>query len=101
MNLSGNPEFADVERKFLMHVIDFMVLAKGVRIEAHDMVPKVKAGLEKKDPKYLDGFDIAYPLDSMTEYNRIKDAGLDENYNEFCIGREMKACYGAYWIPRK
>ena len=101
VNLSGNPEFADVERKFLMHAIDFMVLAKGVRIEAHDMVPKVKAGLEKKDPKYLDHFDIAYPLDSMTEYNRIKDAGLDENYNEFCKDREMKACYGAYWIPRK
>ncbi|NLM78435.1 MAG: sulfatase, partial [Ruminococcaceae bacterium] len=97
-NIGGKPEYADVERKFLMHVIDFMVLAKGVRIEAHDLVPDVKKGIEKKDPKFLDNIDIAYPLASMAEVERLKQAGLPWDYNEFCRTRKIKAHYGVYFM---
>ena len=58
VNVSGKPEFAALERKFLMDVIDFMCLAKGVRLEAHDVVPEIRRGLENKHPKFLDHFDI-------------------------------------------
>lgn len=100
-NVTGRPEYAQVERRFLMHAIDFMILAKGVRIECHDLVPGVKAGIEKKDPKFLDDFDIAYPLATMTEYNRLKEAGLDADYNEFCKTREIKAHYGVYFMNKR
>lgn len=96
-DVSGRPEYAALERKFLMDVIDFMCLAKGVRLEAHDVVPEIKAGLEKKHPKFLDDFDLAFPLNSWTEVERVKEAGLDHTYNEFCRGRHFAASYGVYF----
>jgi hypothetical protein len=78
------PYLKDIERKFLMHVIDMMVLAKGVRLEAHDLVPEIREGLEKKHPKFMDNFDIAYPIASMRDIERIREAGLDADYQEFC-----------------
>ncbi len=100
-NLSGRPEYAEVERKFLMDAVDFMCLSKGIRIEAHDLVPKAKAGLEEKHPKFWDDFDIAYPLGSWGLVKRVKEAGLDYNYNEFCRDREIVADYGVYFHKEK
>ncbi len=97
VNVSGKPEFAALERKFLMDVIDFMCLAKGVRLEAHDVVPEIRRGLENKHPKFLDHFDIAFPLNSWEEVKRVKEAGLDHTYNEFCRDREIMAHYGVYF----
>ena len=101
VDISGRPEYANLERKFLMDVIDFMCLAKGVRLEAHDVVPEVKEGLEKKHPKFLDDFDIAFPLNSWKEVERVKAAGLDHNYNEFCRDRHIMAHYGVYFLSDK
>ena len=100
-NLSGRPEYAALERKMLMHVIDFMCISKGVRLEAHDVVPEIREGIEKKDPKFLDDFDIAFPLVNMEEVNRVRDAGLDPDYNEFCRTRKIKAHYGAYFLEEE
>ena len=65
------------------------------------MVPEIRAGLEKKDPKFLDDFDISFPLASWAEVERIKAAGLDENYNEFCRDRKIKSHYGVYFFNEK
>ena len=100
-NLTGRPEYADLERNMLMHVVDFMCLAKKVRLEAHDVTPEIRAGIEKKDPKFLDSFDIAFPLSDWEQVKRVKEAGLDENYNEFCRTRPMKVNYGAYFLEEK
>lgn len=96
-NLIGKPEYAAIERKFFMDLVDFLCISKGIRIEAHDLVPEVRAGIEKKHPKFLEDFHIAYPLASWTEVERLEQAGLDATYNEFCRNREIKACYGAYF----
>ena len=96
-NLSGRAEYAYLERRLLMHVIDFMCIAKGVRLEAHDVAPAIRAGIEEKDPKFLDNFDIAFPLVNLAEYTRVKEAGLDPEYNSFCLDREIKAHYGVYF----
>jgi len=100
VNLGGRAEYVELERKFMMHVVDFMILAKGVRIEAHDLNPEVTEGIEKKNPKYLDHFDIAYPLATREEVRRIAAAGLDADYNEFCKTREIKAHYGVYFLDK-
>lgn len=97
VNLGGRPEYTELERKFMMHVVDFLVLAKGVRMEAHDLHPEVTAGIEKKHPDFLDNFDIAYPLGTMEQVRRLKAAGLSWDYNEFCRTRPIKASYGAYF----
>ncbi|MBQ8311303.1 MAG: sulfatase-like hydrolase/transferase [Clostridia bacterium] len=101
INLGGKPEYLELERKFMMHVVDFMVLAKGVRLEAHDLVPDVTAGIEEKHPKFLDTFDIAHPLASREEVKRLRLAGLDYNYNEFCKTREIKYAYSLYFDDEK
>ena len=97
-NISGRPDVADMERRFLMEIIDSMVLAKGVRMEAHDMVHEVREGIEKKHPKFLDNFDIAYPIASMKEIERLRQAGLPDDINEFCKTRPIMAHYGVYFL---
>lgn len=97
VDLSGRPEYSELVKKFLMDVVDFMCIAKGVRLEAHDVVPEVKAGLEMKHPKFLDDFDIAFPLSSWNEVDRIEEAGLDPTYNEFCKEKPIMAHYGVYF----
>lgn len=96
-NLAQLPEYTPVVQKFLMKAINFMILAKGVRIEAHDLTPEVKAGIEEMHPKFLDDFDICYPMGSMTEVERVRASGLDADFNEFCKEREVKAHYGLYY----
>ena len=96
-DLSGRPEYAEIERKYLKDVIDMMVLTKGVRIEAHDLTPATRQGIEKKHPKFLETFDIAYPVASMETLENIRTAGLDAEYNEFCKNRPIKAHYGYYF----
>ena len=100
-NLIGDPAYADIERRFLKHMVDLMILSKGVRIETHDMTPTTRAGIEKKHPTFLDNFDIAYPLASRAAQKRLVDAGLDGDYNEFCKDRPIKAHYGVYFFDEK
>ena len=100
-NLGGKTEYAELERKFMMDALDFMLISKGVRIEAHDMTPSVKAGIEKKDPNFLEHFDIAYPLSSWNAIERLEKAGLDATINEFCRDRKLFAHYGAYFFSER
>lgn len=101
VNLGGRPEYTELERNFIMHVVDFMVLAKGIRIEAHDLAPDVQAGIEKKHPAYQDEMPIAYPIASMGEIERLKAAGLCHTYNEFCKDHPIIASYGVYFNTKK
>ena len=85
----------------MMHIVDLMILAKGVRMEAHDVTPGTRAGIEKKHPKFLDDFDIGMPVANWTQVEWLEGYGLPGTYNDFCIGREIKADYGAYFrTPR-
>ncbi len=98
VNLAGRPEYAALERKYLMHLMDHMVLSKGVRIEAHDLAPEVREGIEKKKPGFLDDeFEICYPLASMKQVENVREAGLDGHYQDFCLGRPIKADYGVFF----
>jgi len=97
VNLGGKPEFLALERKFMMHIVDFLILAKGVRLEAHDLHPKAYAGISQKHPGFMEDFVIAYPIGTREEMRRINAAGLDGSYNEFCRGRTVTAGYGMYF----
>lgn len=100
-DLGGRPEYAAVERRMMGEIIDWLILAKGVRVEAHDLVPPVREGIEKKCPRFLDTFDIAYPLPSPEAVERVREAGLDADYQEFCRNRPIKAHYGLFFRPKK
>ncbi len=97
VNLGGRPEYIEIENRFMKHIVDFMILAKGVRIEVHDLTKEVRSGIEKKSPKFLDSFDIAYPISSWRDIERLEKLGLDSTYNEFCKEQEIKAHYGVYF----
>ncbi len=97
VNLADLPAYAEVKLRFMMHLTDFLILAKGVRIEAHDLAPAVREGIEAKKPGFLDEFEICYPLPNMASVEKVREAGLDGDYNEFCRGREIKAHYGVYF----
>ena len=97
VNLADRKEYAATKRRFLQHAIDMTVLAKGIRIEAHDLTPDVFAGIKKKHPKFLDNFDIAYPFATMGQIENIRAAGLDPTINEFCKERPVMAHYGLYF----
>jgi arylsulfatase A-like enzyme len=97
VNLAGRPEYMALENRFMKHIVDFMILAKGVRIEVHDLTRDIHDGIAKKNPKFLDSFDIAYPIASWRDIERLEKLGLDATYNEFCKEREIKAHYGVYF----
>ena len=97
VNLAGRPEYMALENRFMKHIVDFMILSKGVRIEVHDLTRDIHEGIAKKNPKFLDSFDIAYPIASWRDIERLEALGLDATYNEFCKEREIKAHYGVYF----
>ncbi len=81
-DLAGKAEYRDVERSFLKDILDFQLIAKGVRIEAHDFVPAQQEGLKEKYPLFEKDFVAAYPL-TKNNIERLKKKGLDYRYNEF------------------
>ena len=87
---------SELEKHYLMELVDWLLIAKGVRIEAHDLVPQVREGIEHKHPTFLDDFTIAYPLMNQKEADRIFAAGLPDDYDEFCRNRKITAQYGDY-----
>lgn len=97
-NLADREEYAEVCRRFLAHVIDFMILSKGLRVEAHDFVADQQAGVAAKDPRYRERFPIAFPLNA-DERTWIQQAGMPSDINEFCRGKKVRRCYSApYWM---
>ncbi len=99
-NLAGRKEYAPIENKFLKDIMDFQIIAKGVRIEAHDFVPEQQKGLKAKKRHFEKDLPIAHPLRKI-DYSRVKKAGLDHTYNEFCRDKDIVAHYGCYWQDDK
>lgn len=91
-NMAGQPEHAATERDMLRHLVDYAVMTKGVRVEAHDFVPAQQAGLALKDPHYQRHFPVAFPLHAA-DVKRLRARGLDASYNEFMRGKEILAQY--------
>ncbi len=91
-NLAGLKDYAPIEQKFLKDIMDFQIIAKGVRIEAHDFVPLQQKGLEEKFPLYKKDFVAAYPLNE-NNINNLKKKNLDYKYNEFIRDYDIKAGY--------
>lgn len=100
-NLAGQPEHTETVARFLRHVIDFTLIARGVRVEAHDFVPGQQAGLSAKHPTFAEEFPVAFPA-SRREIERLHAAGLATDYNEFCRHLPLLTCYGKpYWEDRE
>jgi arylsulfatase A-like enzyme len=96
-SLSEYPEYTEIKMEMLAHVIDFMILAKGVRIEAHDMVTEQREGIIEKYPKFQRDFTIAFPL-SANDRDRLIAEGLPADINEFCRGADVMRTYcRPYW----
>ncbi|OON93742.1 MAG: hypothetical protein ATN31_00730 [Candidatus Epulonipiscioides saccharophilum] len=103
VDLSDKPEYQNIKEKFMKDIIDFMVLTKGVKIEAQDLTPKVQLGLKEKWPNYKKEIPIVFPIASQRDRQSLIDAGLDGDYNEFCIERddEIVQYYGKYWTDKR
>ncbi len=97
-NLADLPEYQVMKSKLLMDIIDFMVVARGVHIEAQDLTPKVQQGLKEKLPTYQDEIDIVFPIPSEGIRNQLRKDGLDADYNEFCKEKNVINSYGMYWV---
>ncbi|MBT3378633.1 MAG: sulfatase-like hydrolase/transferase [Lentisphaerae bacterium] len=96
-NLAGKEEAASVERRFLQHLLDFAVMSHGFRVEAHDFVPTKQEGARHKAPHYQDDFDVVFPLNAR-EVDRLREAGLDTDFNEFCRRKDVLHSYSPpYW----
>lgn len=97
-NLANEPQYTAIQSKLLQEIIDYMIIAKGVHIEAQDLVPAVQQGLQDKLPNFKDSIPLVFPLRNEASRNYLKEAGLDPDYNEFCKSRELMRHYGAYWL---
>ncbi len=97
VNLAGQAQYGATESECLKGIVDFMIISKGICIEAHDLVPEVQEGLSEKNANWQDDFVVAMPISSLQEINFLRDEGLSTTYNEFCINKKIIASYGAYW----
>ncbi len=97
-NLVDDPALAGVVQRMLRHLLDFQVVAKGVTIEAHDLVAGQQAGLAEKDPAYAQTMSIAFAL-SKRVVALLERAGVDATYNRAFEGREPLCRYEPpYWV---
>ncbi len=96
-NLADLPEYQEMKLKFMADIIDYMVVAKGAKIEAWDNTPKVQKGLNEKFSSWQDDMEICLPIPSMQEIESLKADGLDATYNEFCKEKYVSRHYGLYW----
>ncbi|MBN8215969.1 MAG: sulfatase-like hydrolase/transferase [Spirochaetes bacterium] len=97
VNLSGRGELAGLEAGFLAAVLDHLIVAKGVRVEAHDLVPAQQEGLSRLAPGWREGFEVAFPLSAL-ERERLRGEGLDTEYLDFCRAKPVLRCYAKpYW----
>ncbi|MFI3325669.1 MAG: sulfatase-like hydrolase/transferase [Clostridia bacterium] len=96
-NLANKAEYQELKAKFLMKIIDYMIAAKGVNIEAQDLTPKVQQGLSKIKPNYKDELTLVFPIASKEQIDALERDGLDSTYNEFCKTRNVVKFYGKYW----
>lgn len=99
-DLASDPQYAELKAKFLMDIIDFMTVAKGVEIEAQDLTPKVQKGLSEKLPGYEDKLTLVFPIANEMQRRNLRRDGLDDQYNEFCKTRDVINYYGKYWEPK-
>jgi arylsulfatase len=97
-NLSGSLEHAEVEKTMLQHIVDFLIMSKGVRVEAHDFVPAQQRGLRRKFADYQRGFPVAFPL-SRGAQEKLGAAGCDTHYNDFCKEHDIARYYEKpFWM---
>lgn len=96
-NLAVDSEYALIRCELLQQIIDYMITAHEVHIEAQDLVPSVQAGLRNKLPNFMNQIPLAFPLQTQAHRLRLRTAGLDADYNEFCKGRDIQRHYGVYW----
>ncbi|SHH57486.1 sulfatase family protein [Clostridium grantii] len=96
-NLHGKDEYLNIENKFLKDILDFNIISHGIKIEAHDLVPSKKKGIENKYPNFLDDFPIAFPVNASEKMDKLAAKGLDTKFNEFCKGRSILVHYSANW----
>lgn len=96
-NLAERPEYAEVCKRMMQHLLDFQILAKGVRIEAHDLVQEQQAGLDRKFPAWRQSLPICFPL-SAAERERLQANELPCDINEFCRDETVLRSYAQpYW----
>jgi len=96
-DLSDDDSYAELTQAFLMHLVDFGILGKGVSVEAHDFVPEQQEGVRRKHPQFARDFDIAHPL-SARDLEALEQAGLSTEYNAVFEGRDVVSCYSPpYW----
>ncbi|MFI3236424.1 MAG: sulfatase-like hydrolase/transferase [Lachnospiraceae bacterium] len=96
-NLVNDEKYLPIKAKFLAEIIDYLLVAKGVTIEAIDLVPSLQKGLAEKLPNYQDVIPLITPISNQRDRDTLVEYGLDGDYNEFCRGRKIRRHYGVYW----
>lgn len=96
-DLAQDPAYTRIQCGFLKQIVDYMITAREIHIEAQDLSPRVQAGLQELLPDYMDRLPLAFPLQTQDHRRRLKAAGLNSDYNEFCKTRDIRRHYGVYW----
>ncbi len=96
-NLADDPAYAPLRVEMMQHLLEYQLIAKGVVVEAHDMVVEAQHELNIKHPAWAKQMPIVFPL-TKEKYEALKAAGLPADMNRFCEGTKPLNCYQpAYW----
>lgn len=95
-NLGTDPKYSELRMKFMKDLMDFQIISKGVHFEAQDITQPVQDELNKKDPNWLENYEIYFPL-TYGKMNLLKKNGLDYHYNDVLIPYKVTRAYGLFW----
>ncbi len=101
INLSNNSDYSSIINEKMKLIVDNMIVAKGIGIEAQDLTPKTQDGIRDILPSYKDSIPIVFPIATEEQIKLLESAGLDSSYNEFCKSRKIYRAYSTYWDEKE
>ena len=95
-NLGRDSKYDSVKLSFMKHLMDFQIICKGIKIEAQDFTNEIQKEVIKKNPYWKKDFKIYFPL-TYFKWKSLKENGVDNTYNDFCIPMKVENAYGVFW----
>jgi len=94
-NLSGRPEYREVEMEMMTLVLEHAVICDGIEIGGFDLSPEIQGKLRELHPRFdrPGEFQAAFPLMKRAK-EALRRAGIDPNYTNWFKNHRILAHYG-------
>lgn len=76
-NLAQDREYAPIVQEYMGRIIDYLIVAKGILIEAQYLTPKVQKGMRELLPDFEEQIPLAFPIPEEAQRDRLRKEFLN------------------------